>query len=105
MSLKNIELQIAVPRTVENSRNQQILQQQTTLQNEMDSDQLKSRTEQAEQTVAETHQNERTAIRDRQKQGKREEQADRGQVSGHESDEQTQSSIHPYMGHKLDIKM
>lgn len=105
MSLKNIELQIAVPRTVENSRNQQILQQQTTLQNEMDSDQLKSRTEQAEQTVAETHQNERTAIRERQKQGKRGEQSDRGQLGVHESEEQTQSAVHPYMGHKLDIKM
>jgi len=105
MSLKNIELQVAVPRTVENSRNQQILQQQATLQNAMDSEQLKSRTEQAEQTVAETHQNERTAIRERQKQGKRGEQSERGELDDRESDEQTQSVVHPYMGHKLDIKM
>jgi len=70
MSLKNLELQVALPRTVDNSRIQQILQQQTILQNEMDSQQLKSRTEQAEQTVAETFQNERAGIRERQHQAK-----------------------------------
>ena len=63
MSLKNIELQVALPRTVDNSRNQQILQQQPMLQSEMDSDQMKLHAQQAEQTVAETHQNERAGSR------------------------------------------
>jgi hypothetical protein len=70
----------------------------------MDAQQLKSRTKQAEQTVAETYQSERADVRERGRQGKNKEQTDRGRLE-EGMEPLVQSAPHPYIGHKLDIKM
>ncbi|MGZ4106460.1 MAG: hypothetical protein ACXVP5_08635 [Tumebacillaceae bacterium] len=102
MSFKAVELQIAVPRTVEHSRNQQIQQQQHALQSERMSEELAMQTERAEQTVTESDENARAELREQQ-----EREARGSHTSKKRSDKQqdTEEAPHPYKGLRLDIKM
>lgn len=102
MSFKAMELQIAVPRTVEHSRNQQIMQNQQNLQSAVTAEELNVQTERAGQTEAESEENARAELRDRQgSQG-------RGyQASKERSDKQDDApeAPHPFKGQRLDITM
>ncbi|KEO82959.1 hypothetical protein [Tumebacillus flagellatus] len=102
MSLKPIELQVALPRTLDNSRNQQIQQNQASLQNAVDGESLTRQTTVQEETVGEAEDNARTELRDRKQ----------GQTAGkvyprraRPEDEEVQEAPHPYKGSRLDIKM
>jgi hypothetical protein len=101
MSWKPVELQVALPRTVENSRNQQILQHQTQLQNMMDAENIAQHTLRAEQTVLQAGENTRAELRDRQE---KEAAAKKGTAGRARKDEEDDAP-HPYKGQRLDIKM
>ena len=96
-----MELQIALPRTVDNSRNQQLQQQHPLLQNAMDSEDLAKQSIRNEQTVAESAENTRADWR------KREERkaADRLKSKRLKPEEEAEEALHPYKGHRLDIKL
>jgi hypothetical protein len=102
MSFKALELQIAVPRTVEQSRNQHIQQQQQVLQSEMTAEDLAMRTELAEQTVIESDESARAELRERQ--SKDMQTAEAGKKRSDKQPEAAEAP-HPYKGLRLDIKM
>lgn len=102
MSFKALELQIAVPRTVEQSRNQQIQQNQQVLQNEVTAEELTLQTEQAGQTVTESDENAHTELRDRQGHHARGMQASK---NCSDKQEETTEAPHPFKGLHFDIKM
>ncbi|MGB8955212.1 MAG: hypothetical protein WCC10_07555 [Tumebacillaceae bacterium] len=101
MSWKSVELQVALPRTVENSRNQQILQHQTQLQNMMDAENIAQHSLRAEQTVLHTGENTRTELRDRQEK----KAAAKKETVGRARKDEEDDAPHPYKGQRLDIKM
>jgi type II secretory pathway component PulK len=101
MSLKNVELQVALPRTVEHSRLVQNQQHQQALHAATTGEELTAQTLQADQTVTESGENARTELRDRQeKKGRRDLEGKK--VSG---EEEVADAPHPFKGHRLDIKM
>lgn len=102
MSFKALELQIAVPRTVEQSRNQINQQQQQVLQSEITAEDLAMRTELADQTVIESDENARAELRERQ--GKDGQTAVAGKKRSDNQPEAAEAP-HPYKGLRLDIKM
>ncbi|ASS75624.1 hypothetical protein CIG75_11910 [Tumebacillus algifaecis] len=102
MSLKAVELQIAVPRTVEHSRLMQNQQHQTTLANAMNSESLAGRTARTEQTVTANEENARTELRDKREGNDRQESE---HERSHGEKQQEEAIPHPYKGHRLDIKM
>jgi hypothetical protein len=102
MSLKAVELQVAVPRTVEHSRQMQIQQHQAILAGAMNAEALADRTERQEQTVTASEENARAELRDRQNGKQRRES---GQGKQHDSTKQKKAAPHPYKGRRLDIKM
>jgi hypothetical protein len=101
MSWKSVELQIALPRTIENSRNQQIMQHQNQLQNMMDAENIAQHALRTEQTVLQAGENARTELRDRQE---REAAAKKGSERRARKDAEDDAP-HPYKGQRLDIKM
>ncbi len=102
MSLKAVELQVAVPRTVEHSRLMQNQQHQSTLAGAMNSESLADRTERAEQTVIASEENARAELEDGQEGKQRRE---RKQGHGQQEPEREEAAPHPYKGHRLDIKL
>lgn len=104
MSLKPVELQIALPRTIENSRNQQIQQNQSSLQNALDGERLSQETTIQEQTVIESEENARAEMRDRQHGQGTAGEGRQGKRSAEDA-ESPSAAPHPYKGHRLDIKM
>jgi len=106
MSWKSVELQIALPRSLEQSRNQQIQQHQSQLQNMADAEQLAAKGLAEEQTVIETADTARSQIRDRQQGGQRGGRERSPQGDSHEeAADFSEANLHPYKGHRLDIKM
>jgi hypothetical protein len=102
MSFKAVELQIAVPRTVEQSRNAQIQQQQHAFQSELVSEELAMRTELAEQTVTESDENARAELRERQG---RDVHGPVASKKRSDKQQEAEEAPHPYKGLRLDIKM
>jgi hypothetical protein len=102
MSLKNVELQVAVPRTVENSRLVQNQQHQQALHAAKTGQELAAQTLQADQTVTESDENARAQLHDRQEQKGRREPEGR-KVSAEE--DAAPEAPHPFKGRRLDIKM
>ena len=105
MSWKSVELQIALPRTVENSRNQQIQQHQSQLQNMMDSENMAKHSLRAEQTVLQAAENARPELRDRQEKGAAAKKGAGKRVREEAADDAADDAPHPYKGRRLDIKM
>ena len=101
MSWKSVELQVALPRTVEHSRNQQILQHQSQLQNMMDVENIAQHALRTEQTVLQAGENARAELRDRQE---KESAAKKGTAGRARKDEEDDAP-HTYKGQRLDIKM
>ncbi|PWK12684.1 hypothetical protein [Tumebacillus permanentifrigoris] len=104
MSLKPVELQIALPRTVDNSRNQQIQQNQAALQNAIDGEQLTRDTTVTEQTVLDTEDSARAELRER-KQSQDGAQRERGNKHDSQASDAVSEAPHPYKGQRLDIRM
>ncbi|MBL0388939.1 hypothetical protein JJB07_20285 [Tumebacillus sp. ITR2] len=102
MSLKAVELQVALPRTLDNSRNQQIQQNQASLQNAMDGEQLTQQTIVNDQTVGEAEDKDRAQWRDRQKGPGPDPRKGRRASAG---EPESAQAPHPFKGHRLDIKM
>jgi hypothetical protein len=100
MSWKPVELQVALPRTVDHSRLQQIQQHQPELQNMMDGEEIQKESLRMQQTVTESSEEVRAELRDRQHHGA----YDRGR--GKRSRQpKAEDAPHPYKGHQLDIKL
>ncbi|TCP58848.1 hypothetical protein EV586_10147 [Tumebacillus sp. BK434] len=102
MSLKAVELQVAVPRTVEHSRLMQNQQHQTVLANAMHAEALASRTAERDQTVTYSEESARAEHRDKREGDARQES---GQDRSQDGRQQEAAAPHPYKGHRLDIKM
>ncbi|HEU4965118.1 MAG TPA: hypothetical protein VFV52_14920 [Bacilli bacterium] len=103
MSLKNLELQVALPRTVENSRMQQQLQQQSALQNAQAREEMTQDARRTEQSVTDSEESAQTALRDRQGKGEQQREADHRRSVLPSAEEA--ETPHPYKGHRLDIKL
>lgn len=103
MSLKNVELQVALPRTLDNSRLQQQLQHQNSLQNAQTSEELAARNQKAEQTVLHGEESARAALGEREGKGRQQKQSNGRQASEENAGEA--ESPHPYKGQRLDIKL
>lgn len=104
MSLKPVELQIALPRTIDNNRNQQIQQNQASLQNAMDGEQLTRDTTVMEQTVLDTEDSTRAELRDR-KSSSGGAQGERSDKRNPQASDVAPEAPHPYKGQRLDIRM
>lgn len=102
MSLKNVELQVALPRTIENSRNVQNQLHQHNVQSALNAEDLANRTRQTTQTVSSMEENARTENRERERQHDR---RDRTLQKQEAAKAEADAAPHPYKGHVLDIKM
>lgn len=105
MSLKPVELQIALPRTIDNSRNQQIQQNQASLQNAIDGEQLTRETTVSEQTVIESGDSARAELQDRKQSGGGAPGSRSGKRDPQPDSDAASEAPHPYKGHRLDIRM
>ncbi|ARU62482.1 hypothetical protein CBW65_17085 [Tumebacillus avium] len=103
MSLKAVELQVAVPRTVEHSRQMQNQQHQTILANAMHAEALTGQSVERDQTVTRSDENARAELRDKREGSERQESGQDRSQDGRQQDEA--AAPHPYKGHRLDIKM
>lgn len=102
MSWKSVELQVALPRTLEQSRTQQIMQHGPQLQNQLDGEQMTRQDRKARASVTESAENAKTELRDRQGQSGGQ---GRPQSRAVQRAQEEEDNLHPFMGHKLDLKM
>lgn len=104
MSLKSVELQVAIPRTQEATRVQEQLHQRPQQDQQQVAGQLQKQSETERKRPQSMQESEQRVIRDDEhSNGKQSSE----QQSGHKKKQhkQKESCIHPYKGHHIDITL
>lgn len=100
MSLKLLEMQVALPRTIDASKEVEQLQQRGQLIGEHAKDELEKKLEQKKRTVIETNQKDSVKIKEEEK-GKRDSEPS-FLKNGQNNTEKSHTENHPYKGKTID---
>lgn len=109
MSLKSVELQIALPRVQDAARIQEYNHQRPQHDQQLASEQMKTQQELERKRTASANETEKTLIRERQGGNKRRGTLTEHPQAGHskkdKKDKDGQEYLHPYKGHHIDISL